>query len=104
MHNIGWTAALRALDRANGGAQPQFSRAFVQAFEPKREMFFALLVMPWQLTASLTALAVELLDGGLASATSLLGQALCEADRSASLSMLGAGDLLESMHPAPLRS
>ncbi len=93
MHNIGWTAALRALDKAEGGAAPppQFSRAFVQAFETRREMFFAMLVMPWQLTDSLTALAVELLDGGLASTTSKLGQALLAADRNASLDMLGAG-------------
>ncbi|MEP7098903.1 MAG: HDOD domain-containing protein [Burkholderiales bacterium] len=94
MHNIGWTAALRALDRAGkveGGAPPQFSRAFVQAFEGRREMFFAMLVMPWQLTDSLTALAVELLDGGLSASTSKLGQALLAADRNASLDMLGAG-------------
>ena len=107
MHNIGWTAALRALDRAGAGTAgppPQYSRAFVQAFEPKREMFFALLVMPWQLTDQLTALAVELLDGGLASTTSTLGQALLAADRSAALDMLGAGTPLASMHVAPLRS
>lgn len=108
MHNIGWTAALRALDRAaaveGAAAPPQFSRAFVQAFETRRETFFAMLVMPWQLTDSLTALAVELLDGGLAGATSQLGQALLAADRSASLDVLGAGAALDSMTVAPLRS
>ena len=107
MHNIGWTAALRALDKAgevDGGAPPQFSHAFVQAFEARREMFFAMLVMPWQLTDSLTALAVELLDGGLAASRSKLGQALLAADRNASLDMLGAGAPLASMTIAPLRA
>ena len=90
MHNIGWTAALRVLDRAEGGTPGSFSREFVQAFESRRELFFALLVMPWQLTESLTALAVEMLDCGLAATTSPLGQALHAADRSAALAMLGA--------------
>lgn len=111
MHNIGWTAALRALDKARDAegharaqASPPFSRAFVQAFETRRETFFALLVMPWQLTDSLTALAVELLDGGLAAATSKLGQALLAADRDAALDVLGAGSLLENLTVTPPRS
>ena len=104
MHNIGWTAALRALDRAQAATQPQFSRAFVEAFEPRRESFFALLVMPWQLTDSLTALAVELLDGGLATAKSSLAQALLAADRAATLEVLGAGALLEPMDAATARA
>jgi len=94
MHNIGWTAALRALDRATaveGGAPPQFSSAFVQAFEPRREMFFAKLVRPWRLTDSLTALATEVLATGLRASPSKLAQALLAADRHASLGMLGEG-------------
>lgn len=102
MHDIGWTAALRVLDRAGGGAQPQFSRSFVEAFEDRRDAFFGMLVMPWALTDALTALAVELLDGGLAAAKSPLGQALLQADRHASIEMLGAGALLETMTVAPL--
>ncbi len=91
MHNVGWTAALRAIDRAEGGAPAHFSRAFVAAFESRRETFFALLVMPWQLTDGLNALGIELLDGGLAGATSPLGEALRGADRRAALEMLGEG-------------
>ena len=97
MHNVGWTAALRAIDRSPGGAPTQFSRAFVEAFETRRETFFALLVMPWQLTDGLTALGVELLDGGLACATSRLGESLRAADERASLEVLGAGSLLDSI-------
>jgi HD-like signal output (HDOD) protein len=97
MHNVGWTAALRAIDRSEGGAPAQFSRAFVTAFEPRRESFFALLVMPWQLTDALTELAVELLDGGLAAARSPLGEALRAADARASLEMLGAASLMDAI-------
>ena len=94
MHNIGWTAMLRTLDRAlarhgAAGAPPlQYSSAFVLALEPRRERFFAKLVMPWQLTDSLTALATELRDDGLIATRSALGTALRAADRSASLAML----------------
>ena len=104
MHNIGWTAALRALDKVEGGTPAQFSSAFVQAFEARRDMFFALLVMPWQLTDSLTALAVEVLEGGLTASGSGLGHALLAADRNASLEMLGVGALLEPMTAAPPRA
>jgi len=94
MHNIGWTAALRILDRApasGGDAPPQFSSAFVLALEPRREMLFAKLVRPWQLTDALTALAVEILASGLRASPSTLAQALLAADRHASLVMLAEG-------------
>ncbi|MBC8055209.1 MAG: hypothetical protein H7Y61_01370, partial [Rhizobiales bacterium] len=98
MHNIGWTAALRTLDRAEGGPPQHFTRAFVQAFESKRDVFFATLVAPWQITDTLTALATELHEASLASATSTLGRALFAADRSASLEMLG-GALSDPARP-----
>ncbi len=88
MHNVGWTAALRAIDRGQPGASSQFSRAFVVEFEQRREAFFALLVIPWQLTASLTALGTALRDGDLAGARSPLGEALRAANQRASLEML----------------
>jgi len=88
MHNVGWTAALRAIDRSKLGAPNQFSRAFVAEFEQRRETFFALLVIPWQLTAGLTALGTALRDGDRDGACSPLGEALRVADRRASLEML----------------
>jgi HD-like signal output (HDOD) protein len=99
MHNIGWSAALRAIDRNEGGAPTHFSRAFINEFETRRESFFALLVMPWQLTDSLTALGVEILDGGnLEAVRSPLGEALRAADAQATRDMLGdAIDLSESV-------
>jgi hypothetical protein len=90
MHNIGWTAALRAIDGSQGGAPGQFSPAFVAAFEPRRNRFFATLVTAWQLTPGLTALGGDLLHGDLASVGSLLGQALRVADERATLEMPGA--------------
>jgi len=88
MHNVGWTAALRAIDRSKLGAPNQFSRAFVAEFDQRRETFFALLVIPWQLTAGLTALGTALRDGNLAGACSPLGEALRAADQRASLEMV----------------
>ena len=88
MHNVGWTAALRAIDRSEGGAPSQFSRAFAVAFDRRRETFFAMLVIPWQLTAGLTALGTAVRDGNLAGVRSPLGDALHAADERASLVML----------------
>ena len=91
MHNIGWTAALQALDKAEDVAKLPFTAAFVQAFEVRREKFFATILQSWQLTDSLTALAAELLGDGVESAPSTLARTLRAADRCASLAMLGAG-------------
>ncbi|MFL6696364.1 MAG: HDOD domain-containing protein [Vitreoscilla sp.] len=88
MHNVGWTAALRAIDRSMPGTPDQFSRAFVAEFDRRRETFFALLVIPWQLTAGLTALGIALRDGDRAAACSPLGEALRVANQRASLQML----------------
>ena len=86
MHNIGWSAALRAIDRSAGGAPNHYSRAFIQQFESRRERLFASLVTPWQLTDGLTALAAEILEhGGLANAHSALAQALLAAEQQAAL-------------------
>ena len=94
MHNVGWTAALRAIDRSRPGASNQFSRAFVAEFDRRREAFFALLVIPWQLTASLTALGTALRDGDLAGARSPLGEALRAASRRACLEMLQSANAI----------
>ncbi len=58
--------------------------------------------MPWGLTDTLTALAAELAEGGLVAAKSPLAQALLQADRHATLEVLGAGTPLASMKVAPL--
>jgi HD-like signal output (HDOD) protein len=101
MHNIGWTAALRVIGRSETAVPTHFSKVFVQAFESRCESFFAMLVMPWDLTDSITALAVEMLDGGgLAASRSPLGQALLEADRNAAAQMLApaaVGELEEAL-------
>ena len=99
MHNIGWSAALRALDACPGGRPARFSAAFVRAFAPRREAFFALLVMPWQLTDALTALATQLLAADAAPSPSPLALALLAADRSATLELVGPVSAA-SRHPA----
>lgn len=89
MHNVGWTAALRVLDRAGAARQPQFSIAFVHALDERREALFGLLVRPWKLTPALTALAGEVLHAGLSQTRSPLGQALWRADRQAASEVMG---------------
>jgi HD-like signal output (HDOD) protein len=88
MHNIGWTAALRVIGRSEASIPKHFSHAFVRAFESTCDRFFAMLVMPWELTESITALAKEILDGGLEASRSPLGQALGAAERHASLQLI----------------
>ncbi|MEO6409020.1 MAG: HDOD domain-containing protein [Burkholderiaceae bacterium] len=90
MHNIGWTAALRAMDRSDCAAPAQFTRAFVPAIRLRTERFFATLVLPWQLTPLLTELATESLDVGLAGSHSALARVLMAADQTATLKMLEA--------------
>ena len=83
MHNSGWSAALRVIDRAEGGAPAHFSEAFVRACDARRELFFARLVRPWQLNAQLTLLADALLHGRAMADAGPLGQLLGVADRTA---------------------
>ncbi len=88
MHNVGWTAALRALDRIEPHTPAQLSLPFVVAVEARRDTLFGLLATSWQLTDTLNALAAELQQDGLAQATSPLGQALRAAEQRASIEVL----------------
>lgn len=90
MHNVGWTAALRGLDRIEPHPPAQLSLAFVAAIEARRDTLFGLLARSWQLTDTLNGLADELQRDGLARASSALGQALRAAEQRASLEALGA--------------
>lgn len=88
MHNIGWTCALRGIDRSESAAPAAFSTDFIVALDARREALFARLVMPWQLNDSLTALGAELLDAPLSQARSALGVALREAEQRATAELL----------------
>lgn len=93
MHNVGWSASLRAIDRCEGTRPARFTRSFVHAFEPRRERMFALLARPWALSPAITALAQELIDGMPLPQRSPLGRGLVEADRVAALQVLGIHEL-----------
>ena len=90
MHNVGWTAALRGLDRIEPHAPAQMSQAFAAGVQRRSDTLFAMLAASWQLTDGLTALAAELRQHGLPQVQSALGHALRSADQRATLSMLGA--------------
>lgn len=61
LHNTGWLAGLRALERAFGDHPPPqphpFSEAFKAAFAQRRHRLFAAFVTDWQLTPGLLAAA-----------------------------------------------
>lgn len=88
MHNVGWTAAFRAIDRNPGGAPKHFSAAFIHALAPRRDRLFATLVRSWELSDSLTSLADEILAVGFPNATLPLGQLLLYADHTSSQQLL----------------
>jgi len=88
MHNVGWTAVFRAIDRSPGGAPQHFSAAFIHALAPRRERLFALLMRSWGLSNTLTSLAQEVLDVGFPNAQQPLAQLLLYADRTASQQLL----------------
>ena len=87
MHNVGWTATFRALDRSRIGVPDSLSTAFVRALAPRRDRLFALLVQSWDLSPPLSALATEVLAGGFQSARLPLGTLLMSADRAAYLKL-----------------
>ena len=81
MHNIGWTALFRAIDRSPEGAPGAFSPALIYAMSPRRDRLFALFVGSWELSDALTLLAREVLLVGFAAARNPLAQLLLYADR-----------------------
>lgn len=91
MHNVGWTATLRALDGALVAVPRQFGAAFVRALAPRRDRLFAQLVQTWDLSAPLSALAAQVLAHGFAGAEAPLGMLLLSADRAAFLQLQRAG-------------
>lgn len=93
MHNVGWSASLRAIDRCEAGLPARFTRSFVHAFEPRRERMFATLARPWALSPAITACAAEVLDEAPAARRGTLAACLVEADRSAALQVLGIAEL-----------
>ncbi|HYB51402.1 MAG TPA: HDOD domain-containing protein [Burkholderiaceae bacterium] len=92
VHNVGWTAVLRTIDRNPGGTPQRFSGAFVQALAPRRERLFALFVRSWELSSTLTSLAQEVIDVGFVDAHQPMAQLLRFADRTACQQLLELPD------------
>lgn len=81
MHNVGWIALFRAIDRNPDGAPDAFSPSLIYALGPRRDRLFALFVGSWDLSDALTLVAREVLLIGFAAARSPLAQLLLYADR-----------------------
>ncbi len=81
IHNVGWTALFRAIDRSPDGAPVVFSSALIHALDARRDRLFALFAGSWDLSEALTALAREVLLVGFAAARQPLAQLILYADR-----------------------
>ena len=81
LHNLGWTAVLRLIDRMTSPNLPIFGVEFLQELAVRRDLCFAQLLRAWKLTPGLEELARDLLrTRSLANARTPLGRVLFEAD------------------------
>jgi len=88
MINVGWTAALRAMDRSELGVPASFSVAFVHSFGPRRERLFGSFVRAWNISTALTALSKEVMAAGLMHGHSPLAKVLYRANQAATQHLL----------------
>jgi hypothetical protein len=88
LHNTGWTVLLRALDGCEGVAPP-FDAAFARRLGRRADRLFAKAVGVWHITPPLTALCDEMLRARPEGPPSPLAAALLQADRAATLELLG---------------
>ncbi len=91
LHEIGWTALLRAIDNCKGivvGADDLTHPDVVPELLRRRDALFGALVGPWNLGPAMSRLADEVGAAGIDAAASPLGLSLREADRRAMLDAL----------------
>lgn len=79
MHDTGWIALLRMLERARATLPTTLSSALDSALAQRRDQLFGRLTIDWALTSGLTALSQEMNKG--TAPTSTLAKVLREADR-----------------------
>jgi HD-like signal output (HDOD) protein len=90
LHNTGWTAVLRLLDRRGTGPDA-LSEAMVPALIERRDLFFASLMRSWGLSAGLTELADDIIAAdGVAGAQSRMARLLQFVDHGAVRALLPA--------------
>jgi hypothetical protein len=88
VHDVGWAAAFRLLDRADPPLATPFGRAFAASLSREADRLFGKIAQAWDLHDSVTALARAMSSSPLAAVRLPLGHVLCEADRLASLHVL----------------
>lgn len=79
MHDTGWIALLRMLERARATLPATFSSALDAALAQRRDQLFGRLTVDWALTTELTRLSQEMANGE--TPATALAQVLREADR-----------------------
>lgn len=85
VHNAAWNAVLRAMDRVEGELPWRLGPALVTGLGLRRDRLFAVIARQWRLEGSLTQVAADVAQRGLA------------ADSSAQVLNLYAGDRLASL-------
>ncbi len=94
LHDTGWTALLRVLDRAGVGLATPTSMAFDAALADRHDRCFARLAADWEITPALTALALGITAHGLTNAPGALAHVLRQADRACAPATAGGGEAI----------
>ena len=85
VHNAVWSAVLRTMDGVEDEAPWCLNASLVAALGLRRDRLFEVVAKQWRMSDSLTQLASEVAQRGLAAAVSAPARLLCVGDRLASL-------------------
>lgn len=107
LHNVGWTAALRALDRVfeqhPGPSDLSFGSGFKEGFRERRDRLFAQILAAWHLSPALQAVArAARQPGGLPAASDPLAAVLVAGDGLATLRVLASANRLTEADAAAI--
>lgn len=94
LHDTGWLALLRLIDRAQLHPELPLSRALDAALDRRKDRLFGRLVAEWDLSPALTVLAQRMQDAPMDRLALPLAEALRAAD------LASAGELAASPRPA----
>jgi HD-like signal output (HDOD) protein len=87
LHDTGWLALLRLIDRAGLHPELPLSRALDLALDRRKDRLFGRLVAEWDLSPALTTLAKQMQAAPMSSVALPLAEALRTADRTSTLDL-----------------
>ncbi|MDB5817056.1 MAG: hypothetical protein JWQ11_696 [Rhizobacter sp.] len=95
LHNVGWAAAIRMLDKTEPTLKAPFNRAVASAVAQRGDQLFGKIAEPWMLNDDVTELALALSTSSLAHLRTPLAKALRHADRLATVAVLIRDGVIE---------